>query len=254
MAAPQGLQGQVHSLCLTLSIVASVSSLFPTSQSGQESTLHPPVSAHILADRFQVCLPHSFEPLLKAHALLWALPWGFRALWGWCSSRCFGEDTGEKRHYRSRRIQEDPGQGMEPVSLDTAWFSLLLITRFFWRFPDSLHSFLLLSIQQRFIEHLICTRHFQTWHLRRSNGNHCNHVMKTCLPSVIGKYVPNTQLQRGQEMSVSIGSPLTAHPITRYSLPSQVAAVFSVSTICSVLILKIRHSNGSFSLFIISLL
>lgn len=71
---------------------------------------------------------------------------------------------------------------MEPVSSDTAWFSLLLITRFFWRFPDSLHSFLLLSIQQRFIEHLMCTRHFQTWHLRRSNGNHCNHVMKTCLP------------------------------------------------------------------------
>lgn len=58
------------------------------------------------------------------------------------------------------------------------------------RFPDSLHSFLLLSIQQRLLEHRICTRHFQTWHLRRSNGNHCNHVMKTCLPHVItGKYL-----------------------------------------------------------------
>lgn len=96
---------------------------------------------------------------------------------------CFGEDTGEKRHYRSRRIQEDHGQGMEPVSSDTAWFSPLLMIRFFWRLLDSLHSFLLLSIQQRFIEHLLCTRHFHTRHLRRSNGNHCNHVMETCLPT-----------------------------------------------------------------------
>ena len=58
---------------------------------------------------------------------------------------------------------------------------------------------------------------------------------KHAFPSVIGKYVPNTQLQRRQEMSASIGSPLTAHPITRYLLPSQVAAVFSMSTICLAL-------------------
>ena len=148
---------------------------------------------------------------------------------------CFGEDTGEKRYCRSRRIQEDPGQGMEPVSSDTAWFSLLLIIRFFWKFPDSLHSFLLLSIQQRFIEHLICSRHFH--HGISGDQMEIIAIMswKHAFPSVIGKYVPNTQLQRRQEMSVSIGSLLTAHPITRYLLPIQVAAVFSVFTICFAL-------------------
>lgn len=220
---------------LTLPMQASVPSLFPTSQPGQESTFHPPVTAHILADRFQVCLPGSFEPLLKAQAFLWAFSLGLRALWGWCSLWCFGEDTGEKRYYRSRRIQEDSGQGMEPVSSDTAWFSLLLIIRFFWKFPDSLHSFLLLSIQQRFIEHLICSRHFH--HGISGDQMEIIAIMswKHAFPSVTGKYVPNTQLQRRQEMSVSIGSLLTAHPITRYLLPSQVAAVFSVFTICFAL-------------------
>ena len=188
---------------LTLPMEASISSLFPTSQPGQESTFHPPVSAHILADRFQVCLPRSFEPLLKAHALLWAFSLGLRALWGWRSLRCFGEDTGEKRHYRSRRIQEDPGQGMEPVSSDTAWFSLLL--RFFWRFPDSLHSFLLLSIQQRFIEHLICSRHFH----HGISGDQMETIVimswKHAFPSVIGKYVPNTQLQRRKRWVYLLG-------------------------------------------------
>lgn len=45
-----------------------------------------------------VCLPRSFEPLLKAHALLWAFPLGLGALWGWRSLRRFGEDKGEKGH------------------------------------------------------------------------------------------------------------------------------------------------------------
>ena len=58
---------------------------------------------------------------------------------------------------------------------------------------------------------------------------------KHAFPSIIGMYVPNTQLQRKQEMRVSIGSPFTAHPITRYLLPSQAAVVRSTSTICFAL-------------------
>lgn len=51
---------------------------------------------------------------------------------------------------------------------------------------------------------------------------------KHAFPSIIGMYAPNTQLQRKQEMRVSTGSPLTAHPVTRYLLPSQAAAVHAV--------------------------
>ena len=133
---------------------------------------------------FQVCLPRSFELLLKAHALLWAFPLGLRALWGWCSLRCSGVDTGTKGHYKSRRVQEDHGQGMEPVSSDMTSFGFLFFWWYdsFWRFLGGLHSFLLLSIQPRFIEHVLCIRHFFTWHLQRSSGNHSNHVTETCLP------------------------------------------------------------------------
>lgn len=144
--------------------------------------------------------------------------------------RCFGEDTGEKRHYRSRRIQEDHGQGMESVSSDTAWFSPLLMIRFFWRFLDSLHSF---------HKDLLGAYSVPDTFIHGTSGDQMETIAimswKHAFPSVIGKYVPNTKLQRRQEISVSIGSPLTAHPITRYLLPSQVAAVFSMSTVCFVL-------------------
>ena len=153
---------------------------------------------------------------------------------------CFGEDTGEKRYYRSRRIQEDHGQGVEPVSSDTAWFSPLLI-RFFWRFLDSLHSFLLLSIQQRFIERLLCTRHFHTLHLRGSNGNHCNHVMETCLPKcnwqICAQY-PAPKKTRDECIYW-----VSSHCPSNHRIPftkSGSSCVLNVhNLLCSVLILKI---------------
>lgn len=172
-----------------------------------------------------------------------------RALWGWCSLRYFGEDTGGKTTLQiqknSRRLW--PRDGTCVLRYDFFWLSFLLVVWLFWRLLACLHSFLLWSIQQRCIEHLLCIRHFYTRHLQKSNGTHGNLIMGTCLPKW-NQHVPNRQIQRKQEMSMSTGFPLTSHPITRYLLPSQAAAMHSVCTICFALLYYPRQLNFNGSL------
>lgn len=145
----------------------------------------------------------------------------------------------EKEHYKSRRIQ-DQGPGMEPVSFlryDFSWFSFLLVVWLFWRLLGCLHSFLLLSIQQR-----APTMH-QTLLRKASPGvkwkpRQCHHGNMPFQVKSACARPPDPRKTRDE--CVYWAFPLTAHPITKYLLPSQAATVHSTSTICFVvLFLKI---------------
>lgn len=225
--------------------------LFPTSQSGQESTLHPPVSAHILADRF---------PSLSA-TLLWATPESSclslsTPLGSQGSLRMIAQGVWRRHWEKTLQIQKNSRRSWPRDGTCVLRYSLVfssLITRFFWRFPDSLHSFLLLSIQQRFIEHLIPDT-FKHGRLGDQRETIAITSWKHAFP-VIGKYVPNTQLQRGQETLECIYWP--SHCPSNHQIPftkSGIAVALSVhNLLCFDFEDSVIPMGPSHSFFIISL-